>query len=202
MASASALRIREAYIYSFSFVLAGLLLDFSTENVNNIVHDTHCQVHLKFEKGDRSIRKSRAICFQLRGTQEATTKAIRSLERSLVATLDPHEKGRALYYMALLNGHRQKNSRNKVVRQYCYHLENEGMKYVYVDRLPGDQKVIAMLIGRGGCNKKRIMKDTHCHIEINTSSSDPHYVAYGNCETNVVECFERIEEIFEARKKF
>jgi hypothetical protein len=86
-------------LYLFSFCSCRTTQDFATENVNNMIHDTHCQLHLKIERGDRSIRKSRAIYFQLRGTQEATTKAIHSLERSLVATLDPHEKGRALYYM-------------------------------------------------------------------------------------------------------
>ena len=54
------------------------------------------------------------------------------LNEYLYATLCYEEQGRALYYMALLNGHRHKNTHNKVVRQFCCHFNKEDMKYMYV----------------------------------------------------------------------
>lgn len=167
------------------------------------MRETQCQIHLRLYKGDGLYRR-RAIYFELRGTREATYNAIHELERTLIANLDRQEKGHTLYYMALLNEHRYKNPYTKVVRQFCYHFEKKGMWYILARRLPKNEpKSIAVLIGRNGCNHKRMMKESKCRIEINADTSrDPHYVIYGHTESLVVACGERIEECLATAPEF
>lgn len=175
-------------------MLQSIYEDFVKDHVDDIIRDTQCQIQLGIYNGD-GYRRQREIYFDLAGTQEATTRAIHALERSLVGSLDRQEKGRALYYMALLNAHRRKNDRNKVVRQFCYHLGKEqAMRYMFARRLPQDEPVIAVLIGRGGHNHKKMMRDSGCHIQINARCSVPHYVIDGESESEVVECSRLIEE--------
>lgn len=175
---------------------------YDSEVVNNIIRDTQCQINLKFYKGDGLYRK-RAIYFELKGTRDNAMNAIHELESSLIDTLDRQEKGHTLYYMALLNGHRQKSTSNKVVRQFCYHFDKKGMWFMYARRLPKEPRITALLIGKGGSNHKKLMRETNCHIEINASSSrDPHYVIYGQTESLVLECMSRLENCLAGAQAF
>jgi hypothetical protein len=126
-------------------------------------------------------------------------RGVITIERLLVRTLSHEEQGRALYYMALLNEHRQKNTSNNIVCQFCCHLKKEDMKYMYARRLPVDyDKIIGICIGKNGSRKKKIMKQTECNIDINTKGTQhPHYVVYGDTEENVIECTRQIEGALE-----
>lgn len=136
------------------------------------------------------------IYLEIKGTQDDAFRAIVEIERLLVAMLSYEQRALALYYMALLNEHRQKNSENKVVRQFCCHLKHmTEMKYMYVSRLPENYKdVIGLLLGKQGSRKKRMMDYTGCFIEYNLKCSNPYYAIYGDSEANVMECTRQIEE--------
>ena len=151
------------------------------------MQDTKCQINLKTlsQQG----RRQRKMYVELKGTQEATENALHTIERSLVASLDENQQGRALYYMAFLNEHRSKDTGNKIVHQYCYHFKKEGMRYMLVKLLPKyDEKAIGILIGKGGSYKKWLMKKTSAYIEINADCRQPHCVIYAEYEDNVAEC--------------
>lgn len=84
---------------------------------------------------------------EIERTRENARHTIIEVERLLVSTLHYEDKGLALYFMALLNEHRLKNTHNKVVHQCCGHLKHmtKAMKYMYASRLPENYKEI---IGR------------------------------------------------------
>lgn len=169
------------------------------------MRETNCQIRFK-AYCENTCRGNLAwkMHLELDGTPENVYFAITTIERLLVATLDDEEKGRALYYFALLNEHREKNNHNKVVRQFCCHLNKEMMKYMYVKRLPKNyDEVIGILIGKNGSRKKGIMKNTQCHIDINTQGTQhPHYVIYGDTEENVVECTHQVGDALRKAQDF
>lgn len=116
------------------------------------------------------------------------------MERYLVDLVDEKEKGRVLYFVALLNSHRIKHG--KVVYQYCYHHEKPGMKYMLCQMLPRDcQEIIGYAIGKKGRRKKDLEKETMCKIEINVDCDKPHFVVYGNAVTDVRECGKLVHEL-------
>lgn len=161
---------------------------------------TGCQIRFKASRQNTSRRNLLwKMHLELDGTPEDAFLAVTTIERLLVGTLDYEEKGRALYYFALLNEHREKNMHNKVVRQFCCHLNKEMMKFMYVKRLPKNyEEIIGILIGKNGSRKNRMMKDTQCKIDINTNETpNPHYVIYGDTEENVAQCIRQVEDALE-----
>ena len=138
---------------------------------------------------------------QLTGTRQQTTAAQHAVERNLVALVDEKEKGRVLYFMALLNNHR-KNYGN-VVYQYCYHHKKPGMKYMLCKRLPEDcQEIIGYVIGKKGRKKKELETNMECKIDINVECDKPYFVVYGDTFSDVRECEKQVYELLKEGRQY
>jgi hypothetical protein len=136
---------------------------------------------------------------ELTGTQAQIMAAQHVVEKHLVALTDEDERGRALYYMALLNKHRSKS--DKVVFQYCYHRDKPGMKHMLQQALPKNcREIIGHMNGIKGVCKKKVEKETKCKIEINPDCDKPHFVIYGDTDTDVRECGLRVTELLKQGK--
>jgi hypothetical protein len=134
--------------------------EFFAENGDTIMRETNCRICFKTQLQSASRGNNLwHMHLEVDGAPDDVYRAIITIERLLVRTLCYEEQGRALYYMALLNKHRHKNTHNKVVRQFCCHLNKEDMKYMYVKRLPRNyEEIIGICIGKSGSRKKRIEK--------------------------------------------
>jgi len=141
----------------------------------------------------------------VKGPIDLAESALYALEESLLGLLEDHDKGRALFYMALVNDHRfvTKSSGLQIVYQYCHHHSTKKkMRYIFSKALPRDfDNLLGIIIGAKGKNKKRMMKETKCSIEINSKSDHPHYVIYGDSVDAVDLCAQKMESsLKEARK--
>jgi hypothetical protein len=173
------------------------------ENSDSLSGKVHCRIRL--EIGENKIRRKPCMKVELQGTEDRIHSAIFLLEESLLDLLGAEEQGRALYYMGLLNEYRFKSDiagREKVVHQLCCHQPKKEMKYIYCKSLPGDcSDYLGITIGANGKNKKRMMKETKCNIEINPKTDCPHYVIYGDSVGDVKMCAKQMEKSLMDAKK-
>jgi hypothetical protein len=171
------------------------LSGFVVRNWKMIKRETNCKIDA-FSRGKEPGQMR--MYLQLTGPREQITTAQRAVERSLVSLVDKDERGRALYYMALANKHRNKsdNTEQQIVFQYCCHLKKPGMKHMLHQKLPKDfEEIIGFVIGKNGGRKRQIEYETKCKIEINVDCDKPHFIIYGDTNAVVRECGWRLKEI-------
>ena len=162
-------------------------------NAGILKQQTDCQIRLRVDETDRQTK----MYFRLSGTKLQVEAALEALEHCLVAADDFYTKDRTLYYLALLNNHRRKSE--NVVHQFCC---NGAKRWMQCKNLPNDfRNIIGILIGKNGSNKKRIMKETGCNVEINTNCTYPHVSISGNAADDVRKCVLEIEERLKSARK-
>ena len=90
---------------------------------------------------------------ELTGTKKQRDAASDAFEERLVAATDEYSKEPALYFLALLNEHRDKCG--NVVRQFSQRSMQGRKRWMYCKHFPEDfLDYIALVIGRGGSNKR------------------------------------------------
>lgn len=167
---------------------------------------TGCTHRLKSRIG----RDCEEFYVEVKGATRDVESAICVLEKSLLRTLHYFEKGRALYYMALLNNHRYMTERGdfKIVYQYCYHQSKDEKKiprYMAYKRLPeNSHNFLGNVLGRDERKKKKLVKETNCDIDVVGPETDsrPHYVIYGDSVDAVARCAHRLQSIVEHAEMF